>query len=240
MKCHARARLVSQRRCDSGYCKLGDASVVSLYSLPIGEVDCSIHQRKRTGLGPCRTLSVGSSTRASIRMIWTLYGSGPLKDKRRAMRTSSNWMLPNRTLCDFNRSSVVHQRGFPFGLRYVNERQLQTNSSRREAAYLAGRLIKWYKLYREAPAPLSWVWWSLPDGTLWLKGNHDYGMDAVNKMTSKYVIDDPVAFLQCYLDDRQLPRCEPSGHDSNLEGPAHLHMHRRAFTVKQLHAASIL
>jgi hypothetical protein len=41
------------------------------------------------------------------------------------------WMLPNRTLCDFNRSSVVHQRGFPFGLRYVNERQLQMNSSLR-------------------------------------------------------------------------------------------------------------
>jgi hypothetical protein len=102
------------------------------------------------------------------------------------------WMLPNRTLIDFNRSNVVHQRGFPFGLRYVGERNMQTNSSlrRREAAYLAGHLLQWYKLYREAPAPLSWVWWNLPEGALWLKGNHDYGMDAVNKMTSKYVIDD--------------------------------------------------
>jgi hypothetical protein len=102
------------------------------------------------------------------------------------------WMLRDRTLRDFNRSNVIHQRGLPFGLGNVSEDTVQADISlrRREAAYLAGHLLKWYTLYRAAPEPLAWAWWNLPDGLLWLKGNHDYGMDAISKMTSKYVIDD--------------------------------------------------
>jgi hypothetical protein len=87
----------------------------------------------------------------------------------------------------FNLSTDFIPRGIPFDLWPANEVSVVHNASvvRREAAYFAGHLLRWYNLYQEAPQLLAWQWWSLPEGLTWLKGN------IVDKLVSKYVEPDP-------------------------------------------------
>jgi hypothetical protein len=91
----------------------------------------------------------------------------------------------------FNWSMAPRQNGAPFDLWRSTERQVLDSESlrRREYFFLAGQLSKWYMLYNEAPSPFSWTWWNLPDGLVWLKGNHDYGANVVNQLTAEYADD---------------------------------------------------
>lgn len=101
------------------------------------------------------------------------------------------WREEDRPTSAFNWSMAPRQKGAPFDYRWSTERRVLDSDSlrRREYFFLAGHILKWFALYKEASSPFSWTWWKLPDGLVWLKGVHDYGANAVDKLTAEYAGD---------------------------------------------------
>jgi len=56
----------------------------------------------------------------------------------------------------------------------------------REYFLLGGNILKWQTIYNKVPEPSSWIWTFFPDGDLWRNAVHQYGKDAVNKLTTEH------------------------------------------------------
>jgi hypothetical protein len=103
-----------------------------------------------------------------------------------------HWGEQVRPDTDFSLMTMPHQRGAPFDMRW-SKREIVWNAESfrtREFFLLAGHLFKWYSLYQKSPSPHSWIWWTFPDGLLWLKRDHQFGVKVIDEVTEKYAKDD--------------------------------------------------
>ena len=63
---------------------------------------------------------------------------------------------------------------------------VETNIRMREYSLLPGLLLKWYHLYRRAPALDSWVWTFFPEGLAWREAVAKHGEKAIQALTTQY------------------------------------------------------
>jgi len=97
---------------------------------------------------------------------------------------------------DFMWSPAPRRSSAPVGYlsRMREKKAMETNGTVfREYYYLAGNLIRWFKLYNKAPPWNSWVWQWYPKGDEWMIGAKKHGLDVVTKL-SKPFWDEGVPF----------------------------------------------
>ncbi|KAL7543967.1 hypothetical protein ACHAWF_007493, partial [Thalassiosira exigua] len=64
-----------------------------------------------------------------------------------------------------------------------------------EYFYLAGNLIRWFKLYNKAPSGNSWVWQWYPNGNRWMLGIKEHGPNAVAEISGHFLDNEGVPFM---------------------------------------------
>jgi len=104
----------------------------------------------------------------------------------------TNWRQMDSAHSPFNWSMAPRQSDAPFDINLVmKEKALEDDSLRlREHFFLAGPLSRMYSMYNEGPEPFSWIWLTMPDGLVWLRGNHEFGARVVEELTAEYAVDD--------------------------------------------------
>lgn len=102
---------------------------------------------------------------------------------------------------DYGRSSVYdfqwsigpRRASAPYGrISCITEGRISTKDGVlfREYYYLAGNLLRWFKLYNKAPPVASWIWRWFPKGESWMHGVNNHGSNVVKELTKPYAHED--------------------------------------------------